>query len=97
MADELASASRGGPPSPFGPATCSLSSSSSSASPPASYSGSIRPFPNTVNKLCIGSSFGWLILICDASSDVSLFNPITFRPQRFWLPSLSTLPADVLI
>ncbi|CAL9074507.1 unnamed protein product, partial [Musa textilis] len=61
----------------------------------ASYSGSIRPLPNTVNKFCIGSSFGWLILICEASSDVSLFNPIT--AEEISLPSLSTLPADVLI
>ncbi|URD75584.1 F-box protein [Musa troglodytarum] len=59
------------------------------------FNGSMRRLPHTTSMYCIGSSYGWLILICETSSDVSLFNPIT--AEEISLPSLSTLPADVLI
>ncbi|CAL9780040.1 unnamed protein product [Musa acuminata subsp. burmannicoides] len=59
------------------------------------FNGSMRRLPHTTSMYCIGSSYGWLILISEATSAVSLFNPVT--AEDIPLPPLSTLPSCVLL
>ncbi|KAJ8499172.1 hypothetical protein OPV22_009724 [Ensete ventricosum] len=59
------------------------------------FNGSMRRLPHTTSMYCIGSSYGWLILISEATSAVSLFNPVT--AEDIPLPRLSTLPSSVLL
>ncbi|XP_064947810.1 uncharacterized protein LOC135598209 [Musa acuminata AAA Group] len=49
----------------------------------------MRRLPHTTSMYCIGSSYGWLVLISEATSAVSLFNPVT--AEDIPLPPLSTL------
>nr|XP_009419042.1 PREDICTED: F-box protein SKIP23-like [Musa acuminata subsp. malaccensis] len=55
------------------------------------FNGSMRRLPHTTSMYCIGSSYGWLILISEVTSAVSLFNPVT--AEDIPLPPLSTLPS----
>ncbi|CAD5191894.1 uncharacterized protein LOC135629210 [Musa acuminata AAA Group] len=52
----------------------------------AASAGNVRSLPNTANMLCIGSSFGWLILLSENDCLINLFNPVTAEDIR--LPRL---------
>ncbi|CAL9192671.1 unnamed protein product [Musa hybrid cultivar] len=54
--------------------------------------GNVRSLPNTDNMSCIGTSFGWLILLSMEGHLINLFNPVTAEDIR--LPSLDGLPFD---
>ncbi|XP_065049112.1 uncharacterized protein LOC135679363 [Musa acuminata AAA Group] len=55
----------------------------------AASAGNVRPLPNTAKMSCIGTSFGWLILICMKDRLINLFNPVTAEDIR--LPYLAGL------
>ncbi|CAL9192667.1 unnamed protein product [Musa hybrid cultivar] len=52
----------------------------------AASAGNVRSLPNTANMICIGSSFGWLILVSEKGCLINLFNPVTAEDIR--LPRL---------
>ncbi|XP_009418359.3 uncharacterized protein LOC103998580 [Musa acuminata AAA Group] len=61
----------------------------------AASAGNVLPLPNRANRLCIGTSFGWLILLCMKDRLINLFNPVTAENIR--LPYLDVLSfADVV-
>ncbi|RRT64980.1 hypothetical protein B296_00015639 [Ensete ventricosum] len=61
----------------------------------AASAGNIRWLPETVQGLCVGSSYGWLILIPN-SFLVYLFNPVT--TEEIWLPRLfGAVPGGVKV
>lgn len=62
--------------------------------------GNIRWLPKPAKGSCMGSSYGWLILICNSFA-VYLFNPVTTEeirlPRLFDVPQGVKVPIDYII